>query len=355
MSSTDNPTKTVQKYEESFKLAVNAMLSARQDYLASMKKMEDTGSISLESVASFHQEQFNDLRYRLMELLMEMHLSKGELWTRLSGSDIHFGTATLDIVANYLKNFKVIAGHAVGALKEVPHKGGRFSGAIESATNYRFLGTGPGSLRIGLGMPLPEPIDVQPNPKTTWGSSTLDEAIRIAMNAPLYGKEAVELIELSLRSADDDDAFEELKERVDTHGALRILHHAPRLFPSGVDYVELEGDMVSGGGVRFDVGVKPKIKKRTELLMKDEKYIRGVGHVAKNHWDNNSFELQRVMSVSASGLKKIAFDYDPDVFDILPFADSDIYFEGFLSFDAQGKPKRVKLDSIEPWDEKDSE
>lgn len=323
-------------------------IAALQDQLAALRIQFADEPVLFEVYSQSVSYELQLLRDQVRSALSDIE-DTADLWVGLKGEGFGTGSGPMQVVANFLTNLRVATKHAASAIKGVAHTGGRFLGEIEAAAAFDIVATAPGSLRIGLsrsvGKANPGPLDGELFP-----SNLIADSVEAAEQESRLGTDALQVLVLALDAAEDEAALTELRDRLDDHGALRVLYHARSLFPHGVESVEFRGSAVRGSR-SFDSATKEKLKGISERLVQAERYVSGIGVLRMLDLDRRTLRLDFARVDSMSGFDAVSGEFDEQLSGFVSdMMNEPVEFSGFLTFDAKGTPQRVKIDSLEPFE-----
>lgn len=273
--------------------------------------------------------------------------TRTDIWISLKGEAFGAGSGPVDIVVNFLNNFRIAAKHTASALMGVAHTGGRFLREIEAATTFDIVATAPGSLQIGLARPQ---LNIETPPSLELFELTyMSETILKAQEQSELGIKAIQSLLLALEASESENALNTLRHELGDHGTLRVIYHARSLFARGIDQIEFSGNVL-GRSSSYSSQTRDKLKALGESLVEAERYVSGVGIVRMLDLDRKSLRLEFTRIESLPGLDTMNAEYDVELEPIAPVMGQAVTFSGSLAFDQRGIPQRLKLDSLDLLD-----
>ncbi len=271
------------------------------------------------------------------------YFEEADLWIGLQGSAFDEHSGPIDILSKFLSKFHSATRHAVATLLNKEDTGGRFGRHIEDLTQFDFVGTAPGSLRIGLKQKinLVEDLNMDlENP--VFGDSQM---LQIADSSEKLEK-ALELLMMAF--SEDGDGIDKIRDMVGESGALRILYHAREMLVNGVDAFEFSGHKI-GSSKLVPFSRKGELKQIGEQLVDRELYVRGGGVFKMMDLRNLKVGLEDVVVDEMGAFKQMDCDvssFDYDKLKDRALWDQWAWFTGRLIFDQKGKPTKIALDTL---------
>ena len=328
-------------------------IGALEEQLASMRAGYHDSPDLFEIYSQGVQYQLDTLRTRLREHV-SLESADADLWIRLKGSAIGAGSGSLEVVTAFLERFRVAAKHAVSVLEGVPYAGGRFAGAVESATNFQLVATAPGSFQIGLASALPT-VRGDILTDELFGAEVMRDTVAESHRQQAVGLEGLKVVLETMGAADNADVLGSLRNRLGDHGLLRVLFHARALFPRGIDSVEFHGRAMAEPKA-FTSTVRERLRELGEQLVAAERYIAGVGVVQMMDLARNTLRLDYARVADLPAMTSVSGEYEDALKEIVASAGGrPVFFSGSLRFDAKGQPQRVAIDYLEPFETEESE
>lgn len=249
-------------------------------------------------------DQIRELRAQIDEYIgmTSAVAEEAELWMRLQGPEIEFGDAPTSIVATMLDLLRRGV-QTVAELLQRGAVGARPTAEIKQACDLRIVGWMPGSVKVGLRLPIVPPASI-------FEESDIADQARRALR--LY-------LQTAAWAGSEADAS--LLEKEIPHAEQRrlLLNQVARLIPrprGGVDVVELSGREVKQKIVRLQRNSRKRVRDAISRTVEEE-MINAEGILREIDLDNRTFiirnpdagpEIRCAIALEADDLLEIAKD-----------------------------------------------